>query len=156
MSKHNGGCQCKGRCDTRRCKCLKENLSCDDRCKCVDCQNPLNGMDVSKMSDCAIGNATLIRSLTPQQLGALIELPCGHDSVPLKNLIGNYGCPGCNGEAYFYSFCYQSAEQDSCTWHCSDCKTCRDWREWHCDDCNRCVYGTSSPCPRCEGDDGGW
>lgn len=148
--KSSGACQCKGRCDSRRCKCLKNGQPCGDQCKCVDCENPLNGMDVSKMSDCAIGNALLVRELTPENLETLISLPCDHEPVPLKSLIGGYDCPGCKGETYFYSFCFGAAQQANCTWHCSVCRTCRDWREWHCEGCNRCSYGHSLPCERCE------
>jgi carboxyl-terminal PDZ ligand of neuronal nitric oxide synthase protein len=144
-------CQCKGHCDSRRCKCLKSGQPCGDGCKCSDCQNPLNGMDVTKMSDCAIGNAESVRSLTAEELESLIPLPCGHDPVPMKHLIGGFDCAGCKGETYFYSFCFRSAEQESCTWHCNDCRTCRDWREWHCPTCNRCTYGQSLPCQTCEG-----
>lgn len=144
------GCRCKGGCDSRRCKCFKEGKACDDKCKCAGCQNPLNGLDVSKMSDCAIGNASIVRSLTPEELDTLILLPCEHDSVPLKTLIGGFECSGCDSETYFYSFCRQAVEQESCTWHCMVCRECRDWREWHCDDCNRCTYGLSLPCQRCD------
>ena len=149
MVKQTDSCQCKGRCDSRRCKCLKNGRPCSDDCKCVDCKNPLNGMDVSKMSDCAIGNAEVVRSLTTDELAALIPLPCGHDPAPLSQLIGGFQCAGCKGEQYFYSFCYKAAEQESCTWHCSVCRTCRDWREWHCETCNRCTYGQSLPWDRC-------
>lgn len=160
MATKSVSCNCKGRCDSRRCKCLKSGQPCGEDCKCSDCQNPLNGMDVTNMSDCAIGNAEKVGALTAGQLESLISLPCGHDPVPLKHLIGRYSCAGCNGEMYFYSFCFQSAEQEGCTWHCNDCRTCRDWREWHCPTCNRCTYGHSMPCERCEGKsellDGHW
>ncbi|QDV41046.1 hypothetical protein Enr13x_08840 [Stieleria neptunia] len=101
------------------------------------------------MSDCAIGNAVVVRSLTNEQLESFIPLPCDHESVPLKKLIGGYDCPECKDETYFLSFCHNTVEQESCTWHCSICGTCRDWREWHCDQCNRCTYGLSLPCARC-------
>ncbi len=142
-------CQCKGRCESRRCKCLKNGEGCGEGCKCVDCKNPLNGLDVSGMSDCAIDHAEQFRGLSPQDLEQLIELPCGHELVPLGKLIGEYSCIGCNGEEYSYSFCFEAAVQESCTWHCRVCRQCRDWREWHCDTCNRCVYGVSMPCDRC-------
>lgn len=151
MKTKSEACQCKGRCDSRRCKCLKSGRPCGDDCKCVGCQNPLNGMDVEKMSGCAIGNAIILRELQPAQLEALVSLPCEHDPVPLKELIGGYSCPKCDGDEYFYSFCFRRAEQDSHTWHCGVCKTCRDWREWHCETCNRCSYGVSLPCDRCAG-----
>jgi hypothetical protein len=108
-------------------------------------------MDVSQMSACAISNATVIAALTDEGRRRLVELPCGHAPVPLGDLIGDYSCDECGGETYWYSLCLDSAVQDSCTWHCEVCKTCRDWREWHCPTCNRCTYGVSLPCERCEG-----
>ncbi|CAF1926645.1 unnamed protein product, partial [Rotaria magnacalcarata] len=51
---------------------------------------------------------------------------------------------------HYYSFCNDDLAEDDCDWHCTICKTCRDWREWHCDGCNKCAYGTTLPCQRCE------
>lgn len=149
-------CGCKGRCDTRRCRCLKNGEPCGQACRCVDCQNPLNGLDVSKMTVCAIQHAEAYRSLTEKELGREIELPCGHGPVALKDLLDGFQCDGCKGEKYFYSFCWHSAEQDSCTWHCKICGECRDWREWHCDQCNRCTYGISLPCENCSRSEPDW
>lgn len=39
-------CKCKSGCENRRCVCLRNKEPCDEECKCVDCENPLNGMDV--------------------------------------------------------------------------------------------------------------
>ncbi|CAF0929381.1 unnamed protein product [Adineta steineri] len=50
----------------------------------------------------------------------------------------------------YFSFCNDDLAEEDCDWHCSICKSCRDWREWHCDGCNKCAYGTSGPCQRCE------
>ncbi|KAK7055959.1 hypothetical protein R3P38DRAFT_2849843 [Favolaschia claudopus] len=50
---------------------------------------------------------------------------------------------------YFYSFCRGSLEQMDCTWHCTVCNECNDWREWHCKLCNKCTYGQSFPCTNC-------
>jgi hypothetical protein len=52
---------------------------------------------------------------------------------------------------YFYSFCRDSWQQDSCTSHCEICGECNDWREWHCKVCNVCTYGVSLPCEGCGG-----
>jgi hypothetical protein len=40
----------------------------------------------------------------------------------------------------YYSFCNDDLAEEDCDWHCTICKTCRDWREWHCDGCNKCMY----------------
>jgi len=150
-------CKCKGRCDNRHCRCLKNMKPCGPACSCADCKNPLNGLDISKMTDCAIQNAEIYRSLTELQLAKQVKLPCAHTSPALKDVIDGYECQGCQGETYFYSFCSGAVEQDSCTWHCTVCRQCRDWREWHCDDCNRCTYGVSLPCENCERKSGyGW
>ncbi|CAF1609721.1 unnamed protein product [Adineta ricciae] len=55
----------------------------------------------------------------------------------------------------YYSFCNEDLAEEGCDWHCSICKTCRDWREWHCDGYSKegfvlGAYGTTLPCPRCE------
>ena len=141
-------CKCKSGCDSRRCACLKHNESCDEACGCTNCRNPLNGVDVDALSVCAIQNIAIYKSLSEAALKALHELPCGHASVPLKQLLGAYTCQGCK-EDYWYSFCWDAVVQDGDTWHCEICGTCRDWREWHCDDCNRCTYGVSLPCENC-------
>ena len=143
-----GNCKCKTGCKGRRCACLKEGEPCDESCSCTNCQNPLNGLDVENFSACALQNIYKYKELTPEELEEKFELPCECESVPLKKLIGNYSCRGC-GEEYWYSFCWEDVAQDSCTWHCDVCGTCRDWREWHCPDCNKCTYGVTLPCERC-------
>ncbi|KAK4493581.1 hypothetical protein PRZ48_015248 [Zasmidium cellare] len=61
------------------------------------------------------------------------------------------------GDGYWtYSFCRDSWEEESCTWHCRVCKECNDWREWHCSTCNKCTYGVSLPCERCSKRGGGF
>ncbi len=142
-------CQCKTGCTNRRCSCLKNHEPCDEKCGCVDCENPLNGVeDVEDFPVCTIQNMKSFKSLTEKTLETLLELPCGCEKVPLRKLIGYYECSKC-GETYWYSFCWKEVVQDSQTWHCEICGTCRDWREWHCDRCNRCTYGVSLPCERC-------
>lgn len=143
-------CKCKGSCESKRCACFKSGEGCGDDCKCAGCQNPLNGIDVSKLTDCAIQHIRIYKDLTEAQLNTSVEMPCGHTGAQLRDLLEGYECPGCNGEKYWYSFCWNSVAQDSCSWHCNICGKCRDWREWHCDDCNRCTYGTSLPCQNCE------
>ena len=143
-------CRCKGICDSRRCACLKNGKGCESGCRCQGCQNPLNGVDVSKLSACAVQNIRRLKALTEDELNTLVELPCGHSKVPLRELTSDYHCSGCNDEKYWYSFCWNGVAQDSCSWHCEVCGHCRDWREWHCDDCNRCTYGVSQPCQNCE------
>jgi hypothetical protein len=105
-------------------------------------------VDVEALSVCAIQNIASYKALTAQDLEELHELPCGDGSVPLKELLHSYTCEGC-GEDYWYSFCWETVVQDSCTWHCEVCRECRDWREWHCEVCNKCTYGISLPCEHC-------
>ena len=141
-------CKCKTRCETYRCQCLKHNEPCDDQCGCVECANPLNGVDVGALSVCALQNIRTVKALTEEQLAGLVELPCGHESVPLRLLLGSYDSARC-GEAYWYSFCWGDAAQDNSSWHCEVCHQCRDWREWHCPNCNRCTYGVTFACEHC-------
>ncbi len=141
-------CNCKTGCESRRCACLKNNEPCDENCKCNKCKNPLNGLDVENFTSCALQNIHKYKALTKEDLEEEYELPCGCEEVPLKDLIGEYDCQEC-GETYWYSFCWDDVEQDSCTWHCEICGECKDWREWHCEKCNRCTYGISVPCEHC-------
>ncbi len=147
-------CKCSSGCQNRRCVCLKNNEPCDENCSCANCRNPLNGVDVDKLSVCAIQNIKAYQALSDKDLAALHELPCGHESVPLKDLLQDYECQECGGEVYWYSFCWDSVVQDDCTWHCEICGVCRDWREWHCEECNKCTYGVSLPCEHCGNDEG--
>ncbi len=141
-------CKCKSGCENRSCVCLKNNEPCDDDCKCVDCKNPLNGVDISKLSVCSIQNIDIYKDLTEEELNEKYELSCGCEEVPLRDLMGDYTCRKC-GDVYWYSFCWDSAESDGHTWHCEICGQCRDWREWHCKKCNRCTYGVTLPCEHC-------
>ena len=143
-------CRCKGACDSRRCACLKNGEGCGDTCGCKDCRNPLNGVDVSALTDCTIQNIRRFKALTETQLNTTLELPCGHSKVPLCDLINGYECSGCKGQEYWYSFCWGDVVQEGCTWHCDVCGKCRDWREWHCEVCNRCTYGVTLPCENCK------
>ena len=141
-------CKCKSGCTSRRCVCLRYNEPCDESCKCSACQNPLNGVDVDELSVCAIQNIARVKSLTEKDLKKEYELPCGCEKVAMEKLLNDYDCSKC-GETFWYSFCWNDVAQDSCTWHCEICGTCRDWREWHCGICNKCTYGVSLPCERC-------
>lgn len=141
-------CRCRTGCDSRRCACRKNNEPCDAACGCTECHNPLNGVDVASLSECALGNIEAYRALSTTELAAPYELPCGHGSAQLGQLLKSYACQTCN-TAYWYSFCWEAVVQDDCTWHCRICGTCRDWREWHCPRCNRCTYGVTLPCEHC-------
>ncbi|MBC8504120.1 MAG: TCR domain-containing protein [Chloroflexi bacterium] len=151
MTKHEQ-CNCKAGCQNKRCSCFKNNEPCDDNCGCIDCHNPLNGVDVENLSICAIQNIQAYQTLSAKDLAVAYDLPCGHESVPLERLVKAYKCSQC-GEAYWYSFCWGRVEQDSCTWHCEVCRKCQDWRVWHCEGCNQCTYGISLPCERCGEDE---
>ena len=152
---HQPSCGCRGGCRTKRCACLRSGQPCRGACRCVRCKNPLNGVDVSQLSRCAIDHIEAYKALSKTELEATLELPCGCEQVPLRKLIHSYECTACK-EDYWYSFCLGEAVQDNCTWHCADCGTCRDWREWHCETCNRCTYGVSMPCEHCADDGLDW
>jgi hypothetical protein len=141
-------CKCRSGCGTRRCACRKDNKPCDASCGCTGCHNPLNGVDVTALSECALYHIEAYKALSPADLAAFYELPCGHGRARLDQLLKLHECPKCR-TAYWYSFCRQSVEQDDTTWHCSVCGVCRDWREWHCQNCNRCTYGVTFPCEHC-------
>ena len=112
---------------------------------CLECFNNI------KISNCAQDHLMKLKTLTQEELEEKHLLPCEHIKVSLKNLIGLYECSECD-EDYYYSFCRKQPEQEHCTWHCEECKKCRDWREWHCDNCRQCTYGQSLDCQRCGGE----
>ncbi len=41
-----------------------------------------------------------------------------------KRAVSNYSCSVCD-ELYWFSSCWNEVAQDSCSWHCNDCKQCR-------------------------------
>ncbi len=141
-------CSCKTGCRNRRCSCLNNNEPCDENCACIDCHNPLNGVDVDGLSICAVRNIEKYKALSEEELAEEYELPCECEVVPLKRLLKDYSCQEC-GESYWYSFCWQGVVQHGHTWHCQVCDACRDWREWHCERCNKCTYGVTFPCEHC-------
>ena len=141
-------CKCKKRCTNRRCACLKSGQPCGELCQCVGCENPLNDVDLSKLTPCVIHNMDIYKALSDQKLAELLELPCGHQRIPVQSLLGGHTCGKCC-ETYWYSLCWDDVVQDVCTWHCVACNICRDGREWHCERCNRCTYGVTLPCESC-------
>ncbi len=145
-------CKCRSGCQSNRCQCLKNNEPCGTQCNCKDCKNPLNGVDVKNLSLCAIQNIEKYNELSKEDLSKTYELPCGCEEVTLKKLLKSYNCSECD-EEYWYSFCWENVVQDSCSWHCEECRICRDWREWHCEECNKCTYGVSLPCENCNSED---
>jgi len=116
--------------------------------KGVMMRNTHDTEDIQGLTECALENIKTIKSLTPAQRNKKYELPCGCEEAPLKDLLEGYECTDCE-ETYFYSFCWKESVQEGDTWHCTACKTCRDWREWHCETCNTCSYGVSLPCEGC-------
>ena len=40
-------CGCKGKCKTRRCSCVNNNLSCTEACGCEECENTVREEDIS-------------------------------------------------------------------------------------------------------------
>lgn len=144
------GCRCRSGCRTQRCACVKERQPCQEGCRCSNCQNPFNGLAVTELSRCAIDHVEPYKARAEAALDAMMELPCGCELAPLRKLLDRYSCNECD-ELYWYSFCLEEVVQDSCTWHCTECRRCRDWREWHCPRCNRCTYGITMPCEHCGG-----
>ena len=80
-------CQCKSGCANRRCACLKSGQSCTEDCRCQQCQNPLNGMDVEHCSMCLIQNIHTYKALSQDELDETYALPCEHAALPLKTLL---------------------------------------------------------------------
>ena len=145
-------CKCKSGCQSNRCACFKTGEACDANCGCLQCRNPLNGIDTEKLSVCAIQNIETYKALSAKDLAKLYKLPCEHEKVSLRDLLKEYECQKCQ-ETYWYSFCWDEVVQDSCTWHCEVCRECQDWRVWHCSQCNKCTYGVTLPCEHCGRDD---
>src|SRR5262249_16181609 len=141
-------CQCKSGCNSQRCACLKTGTSRTEDCRCHQCQNPLNGMDLEHCSLCLIQNIHAYKALSQDVLDSIYALPCAHAELPLKTLLIGYECPACI-ETYRYSLCWDNVVEEEQTWHGEVCGTCRDWREWHWEHCHRCTYGVSLPCERC-------
>ena len=141
-------CNCKTGCQTYRCKCLKNHEPCGESCGCTNCQNPLNGVDVESLSVCAIDNIEAYKALTAEKLETPYALLCGHESVPLKELLNTHRCGECGG-AFRYSFCWNMVVEEGHFWHCGVCRQCREWREWHCKNCNKCTYGVTMRCEHC-------
>ena len=141
-------CNCRSGCFSNRCLCLKNKQACSRICKCVECRNPLHGIDTCALSTCAIGNIQSYRRLTDEDFDRIWQLPCGCEEVCLRDLIGQYYCQSCE-TGYWYSFCWKQVVEADQSWHCEECRMCRDWREWHCPRCNRCTYGVTLPCEYC-------
>lgn len=141
-------CKCKGKCQNNRCTCRKNRKPCTKECKCEDCQNPYNGVDVEGIHICILDAIDIYKKLTEADLNQLYELPCECEKVALKDALDEFSCSKCD-EIYYFSFCWGEIVQDSTTWHCEVCKSCRDWREWHCENCNKCTYGVTIPCEHC-------
>lgn len=142
-------CGCGTGCTNKRCSCYKQFEGCDgDACTCTDCENPYNEIDPEQYSTCALDHIEHVLDLSDEELSDEQKLPCGHQRVPLNDLLGWYECSGCE-QLYYYSFCWDQPVQDSHDWHCKPCGACREWREWHCDNCDRCTYGVTQDCSQC-------
>jgi hypothetical protein len=148
MNKNNP-CQCQSECKTKRCPCLKEWRACSPKCQCHNCQNPFNQIDASvRLSDCARHNIKKVVTLSDVTLEKKYQLPCGHASISLKELLKNHTCQSCD-EPYYYSFCFDDVMDTNSMWHCGACGTCCDDGVWHCKYCNRCTYGLTLRCDNC-------
>ena len=147
-SRSADSCQCSGGCNGGRCACYKAGRGCGSKCGCRNCRNPLNGVDVGKLSDCAIQNIEDYLELTAEDFQETHELPCEHGKVRFEQLMKEFWCEEC-AESYWYSFCWEEIVSGGHTWHCKVCGECRDWREKHCEKCDRCTYGVTLPCEHC-------
>jgi hypothetical protein len=105
-------CNCKSGCKSSRCSCYKNLESCDEKCGCVDCKNPLNGVDIGRYSNCALQNIDTVKDLSQEELNREYKLPCDCEKVRLEYLLNKYECKKC-GEVYWFSFCNNRVEQDS-------------------------------------------
>lgn len=142
-------CNCSTGCNNKRCSCVNNGVPCGKDCQCNGCANPLNAIkDYEHLTACALHAIIKRRSISKEELAKVHELPCGCETVSLKELLYLYECQGCE-EYYYYSFCWKDVVQDGDTSHCEICHKCRDWREWHCPKCNKCTYGITLPCQRC-------
>jgi hypothetical protein len=61
-------------------------------------------VDVDALSICAIQNIEEYKALSEKDLAEEYELPCGCETVPLRQLLKSYTCQEC-GESYWFSFC---------------------------------------------------
>ena len=104
--------------------------------------------NVDQRSDCARDHLAKSKDLSEKKLNEEYELPCGCESATLKNLLENYTCSICDVE-YYYSFCRGEVVDSDSTWHCHDCRVCREDSEWHCKRCNQCTYGITLACEGC-------
>ncbi len=142
-------CQCQSECKTKRCSCLKNGRACTEQCQCQQCNNPFNEIDAAVLlSDCARHNIKKVIALSDLALNKKYELPCGCASIPLKDLLENHTCQGCD-EPYYYSFCFNEVMDTNSMWHCRVCGTCSDDGVWHCKHCNKCSYGLTLRCENC-------
>lgn len=58
----------------------------------LELQQPLNGLDVTRMSPCALDNVERYKALSEAELDAMMELICGCEQLPLRRLLAAYRC----------------------------------------------------------------
>ncbi len=102
----------------------------------------------TELTDCARHYIKKILAFSEKKLRGKYELPCGCETVTMKDLITGYECSEC-GTPYFYSFCWEEVVQEGDIWHCNICGTCQDSSSWHCKSCNKCTYGLTLECEHC-------
>jgi len=76
MTKETDGqlsCRCNAGCRTNRCACARNRQPCVETCRCSNCKNPFHGLDVTKMSSCALDNVEQYRALSEAALDAEME-----------------------------------------------------------------------------------
>lgn len=112
-------CRCRSGCRTKTCACLRYRQPCLQGCPCSNCTNPLTGLDLTKISTCAIENVEQHKVLAAADLDAM-ELPCACELAALHKLLDGYSCTECD-KIYRYSFCLEQVVEDCCAWHCTQC-----------------------------------
>lgn len=147
--KQSPSCQCSSSCQTKRCPCVKSGHVCNEQCQCQNCKNPFNQREyLEQFNHCARAHLKIVSELSDVRLKKQYKLPCGCGRASLQDLLGEYGCHGCD-EVYYYSFCLNEVVDDNSMWHCDDCGTCREDSEWHCKHCNTCTWGVTLECENC-------
>ncbi len=109
--------RCRSGSRTKTCACLRHRLPCLQGCPCSNRTNPLTGLELTKISTCAIENVEQHKVLAAAELDTM-ELPYGCELAALHNLLDGYSCTEWE-EIYRYSFCLERVVEDSCTWHCT-------------------------------------
>ncbi|XP_006825279.2 uncharacterized protein LOC102808857 [Saccoglossus kowalevskii] len=166
------GCMCRKLCGSRKCSCVKLNISCTEKCNCnlESCKNTFTTLssmgynmkdirnDPCFMRYIIIGMKEGISLAT--QLEIEVELPCCNNRSKVKDLIpGTVDCKHCRDPVnkLEYSWCFREVSMyKGYRKHCIACKSCiNDEDQFHCKKCGTCcISGQQSlevnKCSCCE------